>query len=148
MNEREKKLKQYYRKVNALLPCNKKTKAAIMQQIRDNTTAYITENPKVGFDQIEAQFGAPETIAAAYVESTGTAEILKSLYSRRKLSTAVTVVIAVAITALFAWLAFLGWAAVEAEKSMGGTIEVITRVVDDGDAISTTEETDYVSYAP
>lgn len=148
MNERGKKLKRYYRKVKALLPCNRKTKAAIMQQIQENITAYVTENPKAEFDHILAQFGAPETIAAAYVESTGTAEILKSLHSRRKIATAVTIVIATAIAALLVWLAFLGWAAVEAEKSMGGSIEIITGVVEDGDTNDAVGETDDVSYAP
>lgn len=148
MKEREKSIKKYYRKIRSLLPCNRKTKAAIMQQISENIEGYLSENPNAGFEEIQTQFGAPETIAAAYVESTGTAEILKSLHVRSRIATAATVVITVALVALLGWSFFLRWAAVEAEKSMSGTIEIITGVVEDGDTNDAVGETDDVSYAP
>lgn len=124
MNEREKKLKKYYCQIRVLLPCSRKVKTAIMQQIQENIESYLSENPSSDFDQIKMQFGAPESIAAAYVENTGTSDILKSLHIRK---TIMAVVITVAIVILVAWATVVTWAAVKADsviRSADGSCDI------------------------
>ena len=100
MKERAKEANRYLRQVRRLLPSGRKTKNAIMQQIHDSMDGYLADHPTADYAQIKAQFGEPETVAAAYVESSGTAEILKSLRIRKKI---VLAVVAVLLFALLFW---------------------------------------------
>lgn len=104
MKERTKEAARYLRRVRRLLPCVRKTKNAIMQQIHDSMDGYLADHPTADFAQIKTQFGEPESVAAAYVESTGTAEILKSLRIRRRI---VAIIAAVTTTALLIWTSYV-----------------------------------------
>ena len=139
-------LKKYYRQVRRLLPCTRKTKAAIMQQIYDNVEGYLAEHPAADFAQLQAQFGAQESIAAACVESTGTAEILKSLQMRRRI---VSILAAVGLAALLVWTAYVIWTAVKVNRvlnSLDGSYDD-TYIVE-GTVEMDPQGTDSVSYAP
>lgn len=85
MKKTEQAMKKYHHAVSRLLPCSRKRKRTILSQLDTNLRSYIAEHPDAGYAQIEAQFGAPEVVAAAYVESAGTAEILKALHVRRRI---------------------------------------------------------------
>ncbi len=85
MKKTEQTMKKYHRAVSRLLPCSRKRKRTILSQLGTNLSGYIAEHPDVGFAQIEAQFGVPEIVAAVYVESAGTAEILKALQIRKRI---------------------------------------------------------------
>ncbi len=93
-------LTRYYRQIRQLLPCPKAAKDALEWQIRCNVDDYLFEHPEAGFDQIIEHFGSPEAIVAAYVENTGTAEILNALRIRRRIVAIVTGMLA---TALLIW---------------------------------------------
>ena len=67
MTTLEPALRQYYREIRSYLPCSRKHKDRILNEIRTNILQYLEENPEVDFAGIQAHFGSPKTIAAAYV---------------------------------------------------------------------------------
>lgn len=95
-------VKCYCKKVRDLLPCSQKQKKEIMNQIQGNLKDFQSEHPDADFEQIVLRFGSPEMVAAAYVESTGTSEILKALRIRKRI---VAIVASVMAVALFIWAA-------------------------------------------
>lgn len=146
MTKREKALKRYYFQIRSILPCSRKMKAAILQQIQESIDNYFAENPNADYAEMRAQFGAPENIAAAYIESTGTAEILKSMSIRRKI---VGILTAVLVAALLAWTCYLAWTAVKVNnvlKSMDGSYD--DSYIVEGTVEIDPQGTDCVSYAP
>lgn len=71
----------------------------------------MAENPHMDFEQVEARFGTPRSIAAAYVDEMDTGELLRTIYIRRRIITAVTACIAAMI---LMWGVVLGAAYVDA----------------------------------
>lgn len=142
MKERSKDAARYLRQVRRLLPCGRKTKNAITRQIVDSVDDYLSGHPDADASQLKAQFGEPEVIAAAYVESAGTAEILKSLQIRRRIVSVITVA---ALAALLAWGGVVTWAAIKANRSINGTLEVSTFEIID---YVPSNETDSIIYVP
>ena len=146
MNERGKKLKRYYRQISRLLPCSRKQKKAILSRIQDTVNDTVSENPEISFEQLRDQFGAPETVAASYVENAGTAEILKSLQIRRRILGVVT---AAAVLVLLMWAGVVTWAAIKANwtiRSLDGSHDEVFIIVEPGE--SNSHETDSFSVAP
>ena len=87
-------IKKYLRRVRSMLPCSRKMKKRSMEQIRKEVTLFLTDHPEADYNAVISHFGEPETIAAAYVESMGTAEILRKLHIRRRIVSAVAIVLA------------------------------------------------------
>ncbi len=108
----------YLRKVRSYLPCSRKVKNQIMAQIADSVGSYLTEEPEAAYEQIVARFGSPETIAAAFVESTGTAEILRALQIRRRI---VAIVAGIMAVVLLSWAVVVTWTAINYNNSRPGT---------------------------
>ena len=67
--------------------------------------------------QIRAHFGTPNQIAAACVDDMETAELLHTMRTRKKITTAV---VAGVLAALTMWGAYLGWAVHEYSQSING----------------------------
>jgi hypothetical protein len=86
--------------------------------------AWLTEHPTALFAEFEKQFGAPEVVAATYVNEMTPAELLKRLRVRRIVAAILVVVTASAAIALGVWISFMSWVKEEAEKGMGGTIKI------------------------
>ena len=78
-------LKRYYRQVASWLPCGGKTKREMMARIRATVDAYIAEHPTADLAAIQARFGTPQQIAAAFVDEMGTEELLNKLRIRRRI---------------------------------------------------------------
>ena len=55
-----------------------------MEEIEATITSYLLENSNVTYDDMIARFGAPQQIAATYVEEMGTDELLRNLKIRKK----------------------------------------------------------------
>ena len=110
----------YYRQVSAWLPCGGKCKREIMERIRANVDAYLAEHPDAGLEEIEAHFGGPREIAAAYVANLDTGELLAALRVRRRIMAAV---MAAVLFVVLSWSGCVLWAANEATKSFGGHTE-------------------------
>ena len=84
------RLCRYYRQIRSYLPCSRRLKNHIMDEIRSNIAGFLEENPGASLAQVEARFGTPQAIAAAYVDDMDTQELLKALHIRQKITTIVT----------------------------------------------------------
>lgn len=104
MTQSDREQRRYCKLVWALLPCSRKQKNEILQQLRESLTAYQAEHPDADFRQLRAHFGSPESVAAACVESAGTAEILHALRIRKRI---VMLIASVLIAALLLWASAL-----------------------------------------
>lgn len=112
-------LKRYYKAINSWLPCSRKLRKQIIGQIQNCVEAYLEQNPDADITQLKNHFGDPQTIAATYVENTGTAEILKDLRIRRRI---VRIVAGVMAVMLIMWAGVVIWAAIDAKESIDGQI--------------------------
>lgn len=126
MNSLDHSLNRYYRQIKSWLPCSRKLKNALISRLKESIQAYLDANPEADFGQIQSHFGAPETIAAAYVEEMGTDKLLRDLRIRRKIVAMVAGTMAVVLAL---WLGVVGWAIVREIKSSDLTIhEYITHI--------------------
>lgn len=121
MNNLDRSLNNYYRQVRSWLPCSRKMKSALLSRLQDSVLAYREANPTADFSQIQAHFGAPATIASAYVEEIGTDKLLQDLRIRRKVVAMVAGTMAVVLAL---WLGVVGWAIVREIKSSNNTLEI------------------------
>lgn len=112
INDRE--LRHYFRQIRSWLPCTRKMKRQIMEQIEDRGRDFLEQNPDADLAQLQTAFGDPQIIAAAYVENTGTAEILRSLRIRRRI---VTIVVAAVTAMLLSWAVMVTWATISLSNS-------------------------------
>lgn len=80
-----KELKKYYRQVGSWLPCGGRLKRQLMANIRSTVDGYLHEHPEVDFPTLEAHFGTPQQIAAAFVDEMGTEELLYKLRVRKRI---------------------------------------------------------------
>ena len=106
--------------VRSWLPCPRREKGRIMEQIRANTDRFLAENPGASFRQVQDHFGSPREIAAAYVDDLESQELLKKLRLRRRI---LAIVLGVAAVVLATWLAVIAWATHEASNYFEGYIE-------------------------
>ena len=114
-------IKKYLRRVRSMLPCSRKMKKRTMEQIRKEVTLFLTDHPEADYNAVISHFGEPETIAAAYVESMGTAEILRKLRIRRRIVSAVAIVLAFVV---ITWATFVTWAIHKNESIDSGYLTV------------------------
>lgn len=89
MKNRDSALRRYLRTIRSYLPCSRKVKKQILKEIQGNVNAYLEENPKADYAQIEVRFGSPKSIAAAYVDDMDTQELLHALHIRNKIRIAI-----------------------------------------------------------
>lgn len=112
INDRD--LRRYLRQVRGWLPCGGKLKKQIMGQIEDRVRDFLEHNPDADLTRLQAEFGTPQAIAAAYVDNTDTAEILKSLRVRRRIVAIVAITMAVI---LISWAAAVTWTIIDYSNS-------------------------------
>lgn len=125
MNDRQ--LRRYLRQIRSMLPCGGKRRRELMDNVRSGVIRYLEEHPDATAEQVMAYFGAPEAIAASYVESAGTAEILRSVRIRRKITAMVAVVL---LVILLSWAAVVTWAVIDAYRDVRGDILVTTTEIE------------------
>lgn len=101
-------LRRYCRQIKRLLPCHGKQTKAILTEIKANLTAFLAEAPETELSAVEARFGTPQAVAAAYVEDLDTEALLRGLRIRRRI---VTIVASILISALLLWVGAVIWAA-------------------------------------
>lgn len=117
MNKNERALERYYKEISSWLPCSRKLKKQIIGQIQRCVEEYLEHNPDADITQLKNHFGDPQTIAATYVENTGTAEILKHLRIRKRI---VRIVATVMAFILIMWASIVTWVAIEANEEVHG----------------------------
>ncbi len=80
-----KELKAYYRQIRGWLPCGGRLRKQMMQEIKATVEGYRAERPEADFSALQAHFGTPQQIAAAFVDEMGTEELLRALRVRRRI---------------------------------------------------------------
>lgn len=105
--------RRYLRIVRQLLPCGKKTRAAILAGITASLNAYLEQFPDATYSELEAKYGSPQQIAAVFVENTGTADILKEMRIRRRILELISFAAALV---LVIWLVFVILAFIHSHK--------------------------------
>jgi len=111
---------QHYKKrVYSLLPCGHRQKRQIMEQFTSSISAYQSEHPEADHLQLTEHFGTPEEVAAACVESTGTAELLRMVRFRRRI---IAIVATVMIAVFFLWAIAVSVATIRLQNSTPGII--------------------------
>lgn len=68
MNKRDVALRRYYRKIRAWLPCSRKMKKQILDEIQSRIEEFLLDNPIASVEEIESYFGKPQDIASSYVD--------------------------------------------------------------------------------
>ena len=110
MKPANKAARRYLRIVRQLLPCSKKTRSAILAGITASLNAYLEQFPDATYPELEAKYGSPQQIAATYVESAGTADILKEMRIRRQILELISFAAALV---LVIWLFFVIFAFID-----------------------------------
>lgn len=77
---------RYLREVSRCLPCTRRTKKRIINQMRIDITRYMDENPIDDCRTFQNHFGTPMQIASAYVEEMDTKALLHDLILHQKIS--------------------------------------------------------------
>lgn len=106
----KKELTQYYRKISRCLPLKKAQRQQIMEKIRFSVEDYLAAQPEADMAAVTAHFGAPQEIAAAYIENMTPEEILKKMRFRK---TVLTILCAAAATVLLLWGSIIVYAIVK-----------------------------------
>lgn len=97
MNAIKTRLKKYYRQINKELICPRNEKKKILADIKSNVTCYLEENPGADFDGVQAHFGTPDQITAAYIGEIDTPEIIRKLKIRNRIVAAVCVAVGICV---------------------------------------------------
>ena len=121
MNSRDAALRRYYRQISSWLPCSQQQKKEILEKIKSNVSDYLEENPEADIRQVQAWFGTPEAIAAAYVDEMDTQVLLHGLRIRRKI---LKIVAGLAAFAIISWGMVIVGSVIHQAKAFPGVIEV------------------------
>lgn len=121
MNSRDAALRRYYRRISSWLPCSRQQKKEILEKIKSNVFDYLEENPEADIRQIQAWFGEPEAIAAAYVDEMDTRTLLSGLRIRRNI---LRIVAATAALVLISWGTLIVGSVIHQAQAFPGVIEV------------------------
>ena len=73
MRKRQRQVNRYVRAVGSYLPCAGKHKKQLLTALRSEAEAYCAETRDA---DLEARFGTPQQVAAAYVDAMSTQELL------------------------------------------------------------------------
>ena len=79
MRKRQRQVNRYVRAVGSYLPCAGKHKKQLLTALRSEAEAYCAETRDA---DLEARFGTPQQVAAAYVDAMSTQELLAALRAR------------------------------------------------------------------
>lgn len=107
---------QYLARVRRALPCMGGRKRRLLKKIREQLAIWEESCPSATYQNAVDRFGQPEQIAAAYVESADTNELLASLRIRGQI---VRTFIAMALGIVLIWAAGVTAAVVDAKNSIG-----------------------------
>ena len=106
----KKELTRYYRCISRCLPLKQAQRQQIMEKIRFSVEDYLAAHPEADMAAVTAHFGAPQEIAAAYIENMTPEEILKKMRFRK---TVLTILCAAAATVLLLWGSIIVYAIVK-----------------------------------
>lgn len=109
----EKLIHRYCRAVGSYLPCSPRQKREILLGLRQRLEDHCAEHPE-GAEDLEAAFGTPQAVAAAYIDDMDTGELLAALRHRRRVLRLVGVGL---LAALAIWLTACIISAIDLHKA-------------------------------
>lgn len=109
----EKLIHRYCRAVGSYLPCSPRQKREILLGLRQRLEDHCAEHPESAED-LEAAFGTPQAVAAAYIDDMDTGELLAALRHRRRVLRLVGVGL---LAALAIWLTACIISAIDLHKA-------------------------------
>lgn len=121
MTQNRRTLRAYCRRACSALPGCWKEKKYFARHLRGSAEAFLAEHPDAGMGELEAALGEPEDLAAAFVESAGTAELLTLIARRRR---SVRLVAAMCAVVLLGAVAFTWRSLRKVEIATQGTLTV------------------------
>ena len=121
MTQNRRTLRAYCRRACSALPGCWKEKKYFARHLRGSAEAFLAEHPDAGMGELEAALGEPEDLAAAFVESAGTAELLTLIARRRR---SVRLVAAVCAVVLLGAVAFTWRSLRKVEIATQGTLTI------------------------
>lgn len=126
MGENNAQVRRYLREIRNWLPCSRRLKSKIMEEIRVTVSSFLAENPTASYTELTARFGTPQQIASSFVDEMGTEELLRDLRIRRKLVciASITAVVVLVLWASVVTLAYIDYL----DDTNGYIVETITVV--------------------
>lgn len=109
----KKLIHRYCRAVGSYLPCSLRQKREILLGLRQRLEDHCAEHPESAED-LEAAFGTPQAVAAAYIDDMDTGELLAALRQRRRILRLVGVGL---LAALAIWLTACIISAIDLHKA-------------------------------
>ena len=92
----KKELNAYFKKVDAQLLCDRKSKIVFLTDLKNDIDEFVQESD-ADFDSIQATFGTPEEIAESFLKNTDIANIKKKMNVRKIILFALLAVVLVYI---------------------------------------------------
>lgn len=114
-------LKRYYHSISKELPCPRKTRVKIMQQIQSSVNLFLEQNPDAGFHDVQVHFGEPQTIALSYIEDQDAPELLRKMHIKRKVIAIVATTMALFLAI---WMSVTVWGIIDTNDRDSGHIIV------------------------
>lgn len=114
-------LKRYYHSISKELPCPRKTRVKIMQQIQSSVNLFLEQNPDADFHDVQVHFGEPQTIALSYIEDQDTPELLRKMHIKRKIIAIVATTMALILAI---WMSVAIWGVIDTNDRNNGHIIV------------------------
>lgn len=121
-------LKRYYADILRLLPGTAKQKKQLMETLWESVNAYIEEKPQATIQEVQAHFGTPQQIAAAYLDEMSTPEVIKKIKTRK---TVIGIICAAIALAVIMWGIGLAITISDAKDSAGGYVETGNIIVEE-----------------
>ena len=109
----EKLIHRYCRAAGSYLPCSPRQKRENLLGLRQRLEDHCAEHPESAED-LEAVFGTPQAVAAAYIDDMDTGELLAALRHRRRVLRLVGVGL---LAALAIWLTACIISAIDLHKA-------------------------------
>lgn len=106
---------RYVRAVSSWLPCSRRMKKPMLDNLRGRIEEFVADGGEPA--ALEAHFGLPQQVAAAYVDDMPTAELLSELHIRRRI---VRIIAIGVIAALAIYGAVLLWQLYDIHQSLNG----------------------------
>lgn len=114
-------LKRYYHSISKELPCPRKTRVKIMQQIQSSVNLFLEQNPDADFHDVQVHFGEPQTIALSYIEDQDAPELLRKMHIKRKVIAIVATTMALILAI---WMSVAIWGVIDTNDRNNGHIIV------------------------
>lgn len=114
-------LKRYYRGIWKALPCSRSMRNQILQQIQENVSQFLEQNPSADFDAVQNRFGSAQEIAYSYIDDQNTSELLCKIRLKKKV---LAIFAGVMAAFLLIWGAAVICASIDASNRNDGYIVV------------------------